>query len=84
MTSALPEDSLLQYRGTVVFMSRLYTYYWLGFMDNVWNVESIVFRGGKPEQSMAIVNTISGLISLKGGKPRQSIAVASTILGLIS
>ena len=63
MTSVLPEDSLLQYRGTVVFMGRLYTYYWLGFMDNVWNVESVVLRSGKPEQSMAIVNTISGLIS---------------------
>ena len=44
MTPVLPEDSLLQYRGTVVFMGRLYTYYWLGFMDNVWNVESIVFK----------------------------------------
>ena len=63
MTPVLPEDSFLQYRGRVVFMGRLYTYYWLGFMDNVWNVESIAFWGGKPEQSMAIVNTISGLIS---------------------
>ena len=63
MTSVLPGDSLLQYRGTVVFMGRLYTYYWLGFMDNIWNVESVGLRSGKPEQSMAIVNTISGLIS---------------------
>ena len=63
MTPVLPVDSLLQYRGTVVFMGRIYTYYWLGFMDNVWNVESLVLRSGKPEQSMAIVNTISGLIS---------------------
>ena len=44
-------------------MGGLYTYYWLGFMDNVWNVESVGLRSGKPEQSMAIVNTISGLIS---------------------
>ena len=44
-------------------MGRLYTYYWLGFMDNVWNVESVVLKSGKPEQSMAIANTISGLIS---------------------
>ena len=46
-------------------MGRLYTYYWHGFMDNVWNVESIAFWGGKPKQSMAIANTIFALISWK-------------------
>ena len=46
-------------------MGRLYTYYWLGFMDNVWNVEIIAFWGGKPKQSIAIVNTIFRLTPWK-------------------
>ena len=65
MTPVLPEDSLLQYRGTVVFMGRLYTYYWLGFMDNVWNIDGIAFWDGKPKQSTAIANTIFGLTPWK-------------------
>ena len=65
MTPVLPEDSLLQYRGRVVFMGRLYTYYWLGFMDNVWNLESIAFWDGKPKQSIAVANTIFGLTPWK-------------------
>ena len=43
MTPVLPEDSVLQYRGKVVFVGRLYTYYWLGFMDYLWNVEKYSF-----------------------------------------
>ena len=65
MTPVLPEDSSLQYRGRVVFMGRLSTYYWLGFMDNVWNVESIAFWDGKPKQSIAVANTIFGLTPWK-------------------